>query len=1067
MFCKHCGKEIADHVKFCNYCGTKVVQEDTVQQETVRKEIIHKETVRQDEEQKSVGQTVKAPVLNKKLAVILAGAGALVVILFTALMLFSKSGGEAGMAGVSKEERNALYPVEKKETDIFLADKTPGERDASAEWDSTVFYTLEDVSPDVTDGQIAGYDVSYRRFYDTGKDCPLLLEIYTNPQTGVIGKIAAVFETGGILDLYDCYYEEDGTLNFIYHRTDSIYTPSYATIGKVGERFYFNNDAMIRWRHVDEPNVVIDDVLAIIGESNYTRRVYDEMDSTAKSNFDTAEVQMLSAGYHIYEAANNAMQYGVLTGYVKNEDGTPAGEAEVTFYANNGGYKVGTVSADANGYYETGITYDEAGYRIEISEKGKRTVTFYDIVPTKENDVRELAEACLITEDIEDCPVSVSVFDEGSYVYDEAGNLAVTGIADANVTVREGLYHYTGDAVFEGTADAQGNVNMSLQAGMYTLEIRTGEGYPSYQTITVKGTENVKIPVVKGLTGNEMKIVLTWDGDLDLDSCLFTPYKAENGDMASINSLSSSDMYGNRLMADSKNGNVSETIYIADKMSGTFKYYVSDYTNCLNGNVTADDMRGMRIRVQVYDADGLAGVYTIPAGEGVIWEVFTIQNGKINPVQKRYANLDGKTWWLTDKEAYLAEEDARLAQVLSEKNEYGYLTTNLGNLLTDICYFYIGAGSEYPWEFEGEDAIQENLNRLCAGDSEELISFNGWNSHKITEHVAPVPYALEGEAAAERWRSNGGSEEDVECLLGAFRVEQIHEIASSITGKNSQVDISNLKCDGEFVFMFTGNAGTIDWETLENISVIRTGTGVWEVSAEVWHRGYEPPDVKVADITFTITRNPASIYDGYSLAGATVSITDNFGWRQDYYNYMTTDAEFKEWIEAVIQEAAFRDGGLNYSFIYVDEDAVPELYIEGGYSVEFGGLGSELLSWNDGEVTSNFCGYYGVMYEERKGLVWDSENPPMSMMYFDDIYKLEGGKLNKIAGGSHDNLYDVQYNPEEYYAQSFSWNDTSVTGQQYEELLEQALAGHEMTPCYPDVGFYAGTYDDLLNELSR
>lgn len=123
MFCKHCGKEIADHVKFCNYCGTKVVQEDTVQQETVRKEIIHKETVRQDEEQKSVGQTVKAPVLNKKLAVILAGAGALVVILFTALMLFSKSGGEAGMAGVSKEERNALYPVEKKKRISFWRTK--------------------------------------------------------------------------------------------------------------------------------------------------------------------------------------------------------------------------------------------------------------------------------------------------------------------------------------------------------------------------------------------------------------------------------------------------------------------------------------------------------------------------------------------------------------------------------------------------------------------------------------------------------------------------------------------------------------------------------------------------------------------------------------------------------------------------------------------------------------------------------------------------------------------------------------------------------------------------------
>ena len=163
--------------------------------------------------------------------------------------------------------------------------------------------------------------------------------------------------------------------------------------------------------------------------------------------------------------------------------------------------------------------------------------------------------------------------------------------------------------------------------------------------------------MTKPVKDNQMKVVLSWDGANDLDSYLFTPYKANKGNMAYIGGSVKKDKHGNSLYLDSKDGNGVEIINIANINNGYYKYYVSDYTNSLKKNYSAKDMEGLNIRVEVYDKNGLVSVYIIPYNpNGIIWEVFEIKNGKVVPLQNTYKNVKEKKWWVEKKRNFVTGE---------------------------------------------------------------------------------------------------------------------------------------------------------------------------------------------------------------------------------------------------------------------------------------------------------------------------------------------------------------------------------------------------------------------------
>ena len=246
--------------------------------------------------------------------------------------------------------------------------------------------------------------------------------------------------------------------------------------------------------------------------------------------------------------------------------------------------------------------------------------------------------------------VSINVYDGETikYVKKKAVKTALSG---AEVIARKGLNNKTGEQVTTGTTDADGNLVIELVSGVYTLEIRLNGYAVGYKTVVVDEDKNVSAALTKPVKDKEMKVVLSWDGEQDLDSYLFTPYKAKKGNMAYIGGNAKKDKHGNSLYLDGKNGNNVEIINIANIKKGNYKYYVSDYTNSITKNYSAKDMAGLNIRVEVYDKNGLVAVYIIPYNpNGVIWEVFEIKNGKVVPLQNTYKNVKGKKWWIEKKE---------------------------------------------------------------------------------------------------------------------------------------------------------------------------------------------------------------------------------------------------------------------------------------------------------------------------------------------------------------------------------------------------------------------------------
>ena len=311
---------------------------------------------------------------------------------------------------------------------------------------------------------------------------------------------------------------------------------------------------------------------------------------------------------------------------------------------------IGTVKTNANGYYTTGVLPVKDGYTIRVSADGYQTTEGAKAVIDESGAVIWIDVISLVAVSEASHKVSINVYDGETvkYVKKKAVKTVLSG---AEVIARNGLNNKTGEQVTTGTTDADGNLVIELVSGVYTLEIRLNGYVVGYKTVVVDEDKTVSAALTKPVKDKEMKVVLSWDGEQDLDSYLFTPYRAKKGNMAYIGGNAKKDKHGNRLYLDGKNGNNVEVINIANIKKGNYKYYVSDYTNSITKNYSAKDMAGLNIKVEVYDKNGLAAVYIIPYNpNGVIWEVFEIKNGKVVPIQNTYKNVKGKKWWIEKKE---------------------------------------------------------------------------------------------------------------------------------------------------------------------------------------------------------------------------------------------------------------------------------------------------------------------------------------------------------------------------------------------------------------------------------
>ena len=678
-----------------------------------------------------------------------------------------------------------LYSATADKIDIYKKNKEPNARNYKADWNEKIFYTLEDINTKSSkDGQIKKYKLVRKELINKKNGNRIEYEVYKHPKTGKMHKITSIEHRKNDLEITDYYYDDKGKPNFVYQRKDSIYTPVYASFEFTGDRYFFNNDSLIKWRWVKKANDVEEITLKVDkGRKDVKQHGFSTVSKAKKKAYDKKEVRMLNAAYNTYNAMLKKSKKSIVKGYIVDSKRNPVANATVEFLHSD--KVIGTVKTNANGYYTTGILPVKDGYTIRVSADGYQTTEGAKAVIDKSGAVIRIDVISLVAVSEASHKVSINVYDGETvkYVKKKAVKTALSG---AEVIARKGLNNKTGEQVTTGTTDADGNLVIELVSGVYTLEIRLNGYVVGYKTVVVDEDKNVSVALAKPVTDKQMKVVLSWEGEQDLDSYLFTPYRAKKGNMAYIGGSYSEDKHGNRLYLDGKNGNNVEIINIANIKNGYYKYYVSDYTNSLKKNYSAKDMAGLNIRVEVYDKNGLVAVYIIPYNpNGVIWEVFEIKNGKVVPLQNTYKNVKGKKWWIEKKRVYDTGEmvvpfkydevwdfNEGLA-VVKLNGKYGYINKN-GKEVTQLKYdreFHFSEGlaavklnGKYgyinkngkeviPIKYDDVDDFSEGLASVNLNGKRGFVDKSG-------KEVVPLKYAWavsfrEGLARVELNRKSG------------------------------------------------------------------------------------------------------------------------------------------------------------------------------------------------------------------------------------------------------------------------------------------------------------------------
>lgn len=208
---------------------------------------------------------------------------------------------------------------------------------------------------------------------------------------------------------------------------------------------------------------------------------------------------------------------------------------------------------------------------------------------------------------------------------------AVTGRGmKASLKIRE-KGRRTGETILELTSGTDGSYTYAGMAGMYTAEVSAVGYITEYLDLEIiRGQIRTGKNIVLSPTAaeGEIRIVLTWGSSpADLDA--YAIGTSSQGSRFNINfSRPEASGIGN-LDVDDKNGYGPETITITDT-GAEFTYSVMDFM--LEGTMPSS---GATVKVYL-PGSASAVTYTIPSGEGVLWEVFSYQNGELLPINKLY-----------------------------------------------------------------------------------------------------------------------------------------------------------------------------------------------------------------------------------------------------------------------------------------------------------------------------------------------------------------------------------------------------------------------------------------------
>ncbi|NQU05842.1 MAG: carboxypeptidase regulatory-like domain-containing protein [Calditrichaeota bacterium] len=211
---------------------------------------------------------------------------------------------------------------------------------------------------------------------------------------------------------------------------------------------------------------------------------------------------------------------------------------------------------------------------------------------------------------------------EGRVTHSQTGD----PIQDATVTI---------DATNSTTTDSNGEYSLEVDAGSHTISVSKDGFYENSEDVYVNADETVQqnFALTPTLVTGEgvLRLVLTWqDEPKDLDSHLLTPvidgstYHIYHGDEGNKDTAPYAT-----LDIDDQDGYGPETITIHRLFTGTYNYYIYNYT-------LTSSMANCGAKVQIYNTDGLLNtIYTPTTGNGEFWHICYINgNGEVTVVNE-------------------------------------------------------------------------------------------------------------------------------------------------------------------------------------------------------------------------------------------------------------------------------------------------------------------------------------------------------------------------------------------------------------------------------------------------
>ena len=623
MICNKCGAKISATGKFCPKCGAAV--EMTNENHTVKEK-----------------QASKKPVFLIALIVLAVVAMGIAI----ASLLMKKDDGELTentdnskdlSASASSDgsdvlentnEPDYLNQLVKYEAaqynysglnilDLSVRNIAPGQKQEGMDWDSTLFYTLEDVYADSTeDNQIAQYRMEVYNFTNAQTGNVIQCFVYAHADSGQINKIVTVEQQKDNYLVSDYYYD-DGKVNFVFTREVDVYTPTYATIDKVGNRYYFQDDVMVRYRTIEVPKRIVQQTL---NPENtwYENTSYFELSSEEKANYDALEYQVLNEAYNVYNAVQNQENIYDMKGYVYSAEEIPLANVSIAVIdANNHSVLYAGESAE-DGSYHIYVSLDNTDCYLQVYLESYLPVYIYH-VKLDSSILGNSASRIYLSE------IGAVQTDTKLYLYDSlelTENENAASLKNATVVIRSGLNAKDGEGVVVGNTGETGVFETSLTPGAYTAEYYLDGFATTFENFYVTADACiVKGYTVSAITDDTEKIVLCWDSDIDLDLLLYTPEKSAYGDMNYISIRRPLDDYGNYLTADATDSRC-EILNISNKLDGQYKVYVNDYTSYQNGIYDSNALAVSGARIYVYTSEGLIAVYRIdPDKSGIVWNV--------------------------------------------------------------------------------------------------------------------------------------------------------------------------------------------------------------------------------------------------------------------------------------------------------------------------------------------------------------------------------------------------------------------------------------------------------------